>query len=109
MKIEDRIAEIEAEYGESFAEIVKGYAADGESMTGTANILETPLETFRRWLTKHPEVVFHGKGVRAPGVMDKIAAARKAGVGWRKVPAAIGMECNPETLRRAYLRHLTRQ
>ena len=109
MKIEDRIVAIEAEYGESFIDVVTGYSEDGECLTSTASILGIPLETFRRWLTKHPEVVFHGKGVRAPGVMDKIAAARKAGVGWRKVPEAIGMACNPETLRRAYLRRLTRQ
>jgi hypothetical protein len=109
VKIQDRIAAIEAEYGESFMEIVEGYAADGESMTGTAGILEIPLETFRRWVSKHPHIVFPGRGVRAPGVMDKIATARKAGVSWRKMPAAIGMECNPMTLRRAYLRRLTRQ
>ena len=109
MKIEDRIAEIEAEYGEPFIDIVTGYSKDGEGVTSTASILGIPLETFRRWLAKHPEVVFHGQGVRAPGVIDKIAAARKAGVCWRKMPAAIGMECNPETLRKAYLRRLTRQ
>ena len=50
--MDTHIARVEAEYGEPFLEIVKGYADDGESRTSTAAILDIPGATFRRWLTK---------------------------------------------------------
>ena len=149
MKIQDRIAAIEAEYGEPFREIVEGYAADGESRTSTAAILDIPGATFRRWLTKQDgiewrkptdtnpwrdgnknkdttnvvvaarvnlqrareanELRFNGRGIRTPGLIEKIAAARAAGVSWRRMPAHVGMKCNPATLRRDYNKRLTRQ
>lgn len=42
------VAEAEAEYGEPFAEIVRGFAADGESRRATAHILNTTEPTFAR-------------------------------------------------------------
>jgi hypothetical protein len=42
------VAEAEAEYGESFADIVRGFAADGESRRSTAHILGTTEPTFAR-------------------------------------------------------------
>jgi hypothetical protein len=42
------VAEAEAEYGEPFADIVRGFAADGESRRSTAHILGTTEPTFAR-------------------------------------------------------------
>lgn len=42
------VAEAEAEYGEPFAEIVRGFAEDGESRRSVAHILGTTEPTFAR-------------------------------------------------------------
>ena len=51
----ERIAAIEAEFGEPIMDLLRGFAADGESRTSTAEILNVPASTFRRWLhTQEP-------------------------------------------------------
>lgn len=52
----ERIAAIEAEFGEPIMDLVRGFAADGESRTSTAEILGVPGSTFRRWLLTQPPV-----------------------------------------------------
>ena len=52
----DRITAIEAEFGEPIMDLVRGFAADGESRTSTAEILGVPGSTFRRWLLTQPPV-----------------------------------------------------
>ncbi len=52
----ERIATIEAEFGEPIMGLVRGFAADGESRTTTAEILGVPYSTFYRWLQTQPPV-----------------------------------------------------
>lgn len=42
-----KILAAEQEYGEPFGQILRGFAADGESIHSTAQILEIPYPTFR--------------------------------------------------------------
>lgn len=53
---------IEEEYGESFEEIVRGYAADGYSKTATAGILELGRHTFMTMIADLDDIVWPERG-----------------------------------------------
>ena len=46
-KTMEKILAAEQEYGEPFGQILRGFAADGESIHSTAQILGIPYPTFR--------------------------------------------------------------
>lgn len=47
-----KVQKIRREYGESFRDVVKGFAQQGESIKGTARALEIEYKYFRRLLTR---------------------------------------------------------
>lgn len=51
-----RISAIEAEFGEPILDLVRGFAADGESRSTTAELLNVPRSTFCRWLMTQPPI-----------------------------------------------------
>lgn len=46
---------VEAEFGEPFWDVLRGFAAAGYSRADTANIIGACLSAFRRLLLRHPE------------------------------------------------------
>ena len=139
-----RIASIEAEFGEPIMDLVRGFAADGESRTSTAEILGVPYSTFYRWLLTQPPVDWprinagnawlnanrtkdktrmieaarrnltkaravnqHRAIIHTPGLLDRIAGARRQGVLWRDMADHLGIQYNRHSLARAYRKHLT--
>lgn len=71
-----RLAAVEAEYGEPFWDVVKGFADEGESVTATAAILGLPRTTFRVLLARHGATGWFRPMAETAGFLSARASTR---------------------------------